>query len=189
MLTVVLRPETIIKICPRLFLPVRIKNGKKCVPNSLGILQLSKLSHPGPIFNFDCFGGPRDRKGQKNSTETFFSRTDRKTIRTAYRIMWVFFWCKTESYGPDFQPFRPGGTEAQKVIKTRPNYFSTVLTGNDRNCTTNCVCMLRVPNVVIWVRFSTLAAQVVLGPRKGLKIRPKHFFSVLMRNEKNCVSK
>jgi len=80
---VVLGPETFVKICPRLFLPVWIKNGKKCIPNSLGILQLSKLSHPGPILNFACSDGPRARKGCQNSTETFFSHTDRKTIRTA----------------------------------------------------------------------------------------------------------
>jgi len=94
----VLGPETIVKIFLRLFLPVRIKNDKKCVPNSLDILHLSKLSHPGTIFSFDCSGGPRDRKGRQNSTETFFRHIDRKMIRIAYRIMWVCFWCKTESY-------------------------------------------------------------------------------------------
>jgi len=52
---------------------------------------------------------------------------------------------------------RPCGTEARKVFKTRPNYFSTVLTRNDRNFTTKCVVMFGVPNGIIWVRFSTLA--------------------------------
>jgi len=38
----------------------------------------------------------------------------------------------------------------EKNVKIRLNYFSTLLTGNDRDCTTNCVGMFRVPNVVIW---------------------------------------
>jgi len=42
-----------------------------------------------------------------------------------------------------------GGARAQKVVKIRPKHFSTVLMGSDRNCTTNCMCMFRVPNVVI----------------------------------------
>jgi len=84
---------------------------------------------------------------------------------------------------------RPSGTEARKVVKTRSNYFSTILTGNDRNCTTKCVIMFGVPNVVIWVRFQLWLCRLVPGPGKVVKIRPKHFFVVLMRNDKNCTPK
>jgi len=75
-----------------------------------------------------------------------------------------------------------------KVVKIRPKLFSTVLTGNDKNNTTNCVGMFRVHNRVILARFSTLPAPMVLGPEKVVKIRPKHFSVVLKANDKKCTS-
>jgi len=77
---------------------------------------------------------------------------------------------------------RPG-----KVVKIRPNYFSTVLPGIDRNRATNYVGMFRVPNVVIWAQFSILA--VVPGHGKVVKIRQKHFFAILIGNDTNCTRK
>ena len=44
-------PEKVVKICPRLFLHVQMRNDNKCVPNRLGIFQVPKSSHPGPIFD------------------------------------------------------------------------------------------------------------------------------------------
>jgi len=104
--------------------------------------------------------------------------------------MWVCFGCKTESYGLDFQlsPLR-WYRAPENVVKIRPNYFSTVLTGNDRNWTRNHVGMFRVPNVVIWAWFSTLATPVVPGPEKVVKILSKHFFAILIGNDKNCTAK
>jgi len=75
------------------------------------------------------------------------------------------------------------------VVKTWQNYFSIVLTGNDRNCTTNCVDKFRVRNIVIYARFSTLVVPVVARPGKVVKIRLKHFFAVPMRNDTNCIPK
>jgi len=93
---------------PKQFLtPVQIKNDKKCVPNSVGIFLLSKLSHPGPIFNSAYSSGTQARKSHQNLSKTFFSRTDCKTIRNTSLIMWICFGWKTESDGPDFQLFPP----------------------------------------------------------------------------------
>ena len=75
-----------------------------------------------------------------------------------------------------------------KVVKIRLKHFSTVLTGNDKKCTTNCVSMFRVPNVIICIWFSTLARAVVSGLEKVVKIRPKHFLVVLIGRDKNCTS-
>jgi len=91
--------------------------------------------------------------------------------------------------GTIFNFSRLGGTGARKVGKSRPNYFLTVPTGNDRNCTTNCVGMFGVPNIIISVRFSTLAGPAVPSPEKVVKIRSKHFFVVLTGNDKNCTLK
>jgi len=49
--------------------------------------------------------------------------------------------------------------------------------------------MFQVPNVVIKAQFSTLTALLVPWPRKVVKIRPKHFFVVLIENDKNCTPK
>ena len=49
--------------------------------------------------------------------------------------------------------------------------------------------MSRVPNVVINAQFSTFAAPMVLRPDKVVKIRPKHFFAVLIGNDKNLSPK
>jgi len=77
----------------------------------------------------------------------------------------------------------------ENVVKFRPKHFSSVLTGNDKNWTTNCVSMFQVPNIVILTRFSTLVAPVVPGLEKVGKIRPKHFVLVLIGSDKNCTSK
>jgi len=105
------------------------------------------------------------------------------------RIMWVCFGCKTESYGPDFQLFPPRWYGGSKNRENWTEYFSTVLTGNYRKCTTNCVGLFGLPNVVIRVQLSTLVAPVVPGPGKLVKIRPRHFFPLLIRNDKNCIPK
>jgi len=83
----------------------------------------------------------------------------------------------------------PVETWPRKFIKIRSNYLSTLLIENDRNCTINCMGTLVVPNVLIWARFSTLAVPVMIGPRKVIKIRPKHFFAILMGNDNNCSPK
>jgi len=72
-----------------------------------------------------------------------------------------------------------------KVVKIRPKHFSTVLTGNDKNNTTNYVGMFRVQNRVIWARFSTLPTLVVLVPEKVIKIQPKLFLAIVATNDKN----
>jgi len=109
-------------------------------------------------------------------------------IGTASQIVWVSFQCKTKSNGSGFQLcllwwYRGPG----KVIKIQPKHLLTVLTGNDKSCTTNCVSMFRVPNVVIWTPFSTLVAPVVPGLEKVVKIGPKHFSVIPMGRDKNCV--
>jgi len=48
--------------------------------------------------------------------------------------------------------------------------------------------MFRVQNRVIRTRFSTLPAPVVPGPGKVVKIRPKHFSTILTENNKNCAT-
>jgi len=58
------------------------------------------------------------------------------------------------------------------------------MTGNDKNCTPNSVCMFRVQNHII--RFSSFPALVLSGPGKVVKIRMKYFSIVLTGNDKNC---
>jgi len=50
----------------------------------------------------------------------------------------------------------------EKVIKSRPKHFSSILTGNDKNCTPNSVTVFRVQNRVIRTKFSTLLAKGLL---------------------------
>jgi len=94
-----------------------------------GIFRLSKLSHQGPIFNSAYSGGAQVWKSRQNSSETFFGRTDRKTIRTVSRILWVCFGCKTESYGPDFQLFPP---RSYRGPKSRQNSNELFFNRTDR---------------------------------------------------------
>ena len=75
-----------------------------------------------------------------------------------------------------------------KVVKTRPKHFSTVLTRNDKNCTSKSVSMFRVRNRVFRARFLTLPTVVVPGPEKGVKIRPKYFSPVLTKNDMNITT-
>jgi len=79
--------------------------------------------------------------------------------------------------------------EPEKVVKIRPNYLSIVLTGNERNCATNCIGMFQAPNILIQAKFSTLGAPVMPGLGKVVKIQPKHFFVVLIGNDKICTPK
>jgi len=48
--------------------------------------------------------------------------------------------------------------------------------------------MFHVQNPVFRARFSTLPATVVPGHGKVVKIRPKHFSTVLIKNDMNCTT-
>jgi len=48
--------------------------------------------------------------------------------------------------------------------------------------------MFRVHNLVFWVRFSTLPGPVVPGHGKVVKIRLKHFSTILIENDMNCTT-
>jgi len=73
-----------------------------------------------------------------------------------------------------------------KVVKIRSKHFSTILTKNNNNCTTNYIGMFRVQNWVVRVWISTLPAPVGLVPEKVVKIRCKQFSATLTTNYKNC---
>jgi len=130
-----------------------------------------------------CSGPKKSLKFDRNIFQSYW----RQTIRNAPQTV---FWCKTKSSALDLQLCLlrdcSGLPEPRKVVKIRPKFFSNVLTWNDKNCTPNNVDMFHVENRVIQARFSTLAAPVVPGPGKVIKIRPKHFSVVLMENDKNC---
>jgi len=76
-----------------------------------------------------------------------------------------------------------------KVIKIRLKQFSSVLRGNDKNCTLNRVGMFQLQNRVILAQFSALPASVVFRPVKVDKIRSKLFLAVLTGNYKNCTQR
>jgi len=48
--------------------------------------------------------------------------------------------------------------------------------------------MFWVQNRVRRARFSALPTPVVPGPGKVVEIRPKHFFVVILGNDKNCTT-
>jgi len=92
----------------------------------------------------------------------------------------------------NFAYFRPT-LGVSVIVKIWLKMFSAVLTGNDRNNTTNSVSMFWVQNRVIWDRFSTLPALVVPGPAsmvpgpgKVIKIWSKIFLAILTGNDTNC---
>ena len=133
-------PEKVVKIFSRPFLLIWMRNKRKCVPNIVLIFRVPKSSHLDPIFNFACscvtlavlMGN--DKKCTQKSVPMF---------QALNRVIWAPFLTF-----PAPVLLRP-----KKVVTIRPNYFSTVLRGNNRNYTTNCVAMFQVPNVVIWDRF------------------------------------
>jgi len=64
-------------------------------------------------------------------------RNDKKCIPNSVGMFRV---SKQSQPGPIFNFANYGGARARKIVKIRPKHFSTVLTGNDRNWTTNCIC-------------------------------------------------
>jgi len=94
-------------------------------------------------------------------------------FRALNRVIW----------GLCFNFYCSSGPRTQKVVKTRPKHFSTVLTRNDKNCTPKSVGMFWVQNRVFRAQFSTFPATVVPGPAKVAKIRPKHFSTLLIEND------
>jgi len=82
---------------------------------------------------------------------------------------------KASHPGPLFNFNYCGGVPPGKVVKIQLKRFSTVLTGNDKNCTLNRVGMFRVQNQLIRSRFFTLPALVVLGSEKSSKF-DQHIF-------------
>jgi len=72
-----------------------------------------------------------------------------------------------------------------KVVKIPSKHFSTVLSENDMNCTTNywvCFgCKLSHPGPVF--HFTSSSG---LGPEKVVKTQPKQFSATVMTNDKNC---
>jgi len=75
----------------------------------------------------------------------------------------------------------------EKVVKIWSKHFSAVLAGNDKNCTPNSVAMFQVQNLVIRGRFLAFPVPVAFRPEKIVKIQPKHFSTVLTRNDKNHI--
>jgi len=76
--------------------------------------------------------------------------------------------------------------EPGKVVEIWPKHFSTILTGNDKNCTANHVGIFQVPNQVIRAQFSNLFTTVMLRHEKVVKIWLKHFPAALIGNDKSC---
>lgn len=68
-----------------------------------------------------------------------------------------------------------------KVIKIRPKHFLVVLTKNRKKHAPNSVGTFQMQNCVIRARISTLLASLVPGPKKVVKIRPKHFSVLLLK--------
>ena len=68
---------------------------------------------------------------------------------------------KSSNLGPVFNFSCSSGARTRKVVKTRSKHFSTVLTRNDKNCTSKSVGMFRVQNWVFRTRFSTWPTTVV----------------------------
>ena len=161
-------------------------NDKNWTPKKCGYVSGCKPSHLGPVFNFACSGGTRTRKVVKTRTKLFSTvlmRNDKNCTPKSvgmFRMQNRVFQAQFSTFPAAVVP-GPG-----KLVKIQPKYFSTVLTENDMNCTTNYVGMFRVQNWVIRAQFSTLPYLVGLGPEKVVKIRTNQFSATLTANDKNC---
>ena len=104
--------------------------------------------------------------------------------------MWISFGYLTESYGSDFELLQLRacfvGVRAWKLRQIRPKHYSTVVMGNNKNCTSKSMGMFWVQNRVIRVQFLTFPPLVVFGLEKVAKSWSKLFSVVLMGNDKNC---
>jgi len=164
-------------------------NDRNCSTNCVGMFGVPNLVIWVRFSTLAAPVVPGPEKVLKNRPKHLFSvlmRNDKNCVSNNVCMFRVQN-CVTLAWFSTFS--RPGGTEVRKVVKTRPNYFSTVLTGNYTICTTNCVGLFGLRNIVIRVRLSTLAAPLVPSPGKLVKIRPTHSFPLLMRNDKNCIPK
>jgi len=89
-----------------------------------------------------------------------------KTARKQCRYVLV---AKASHPFPIFNFNYCGGVLPGKVVKTKLKQFSTVLKGNDKNCTLNRVGIFQVQNQVIQSRFLTLPVLVILVSEKSSK--------------------
>jgi len=98
----------------------------------------------GPVFNFSCSGGDRTGKVVKTWLKHFLIVLMRNDKNCTPKSVGMFpernrvFWAQFSTLQAVVVP-GPG-----KVVKTRLKQFSTVLTENDMNITTNYVGMFRV---------------------------------------------
>ena len=111
-------------------------------------ISAAKPSHLGPSFNFACPGGSRAWKSRQIRAKHFsvvLMGNDRNCVSNSVGKFWVQNQVKRVPFLtlPTPLVMRP-----EKVVKIQPKHFSTVLTGNDKNCTTNYVSMFRVPNIL-----------------------------------------
>jgi len=110
-------------------------------------------------------------------------RNEKKYVQNSVGIFRV---PKPSHPGSIFNFVYSNGGQARKRCQNSTETFLIVLTWNDKNCTPKSVGMFRVQNRVIWARFSTLPAPVVLELEKVVKIWPKHFSTVLIGTDTNC---
>jgi len=80
--------------------------------------------------------------------------------------------------GPIFNFSCSGGARTLKVIKIQPKHLSTVLTGNDRNCTPNRMRKFWALNLVIWARFQIFLLRLYSYWRETIKIKSVGIFRV-----------
>ena len=185
----VLGPGKVIKIQLKHFLAVPIRHYKNCTPKTVGMFRLlNRVIRPRfQLFLFRRFPGP---KKSWNFFQEHFYSDEWETKRNASQIESVYFGCQNWVIWARFPTFparvwpRP-----EKVIKIQSKQFLVVPMGNDKKCTPKSVPMFRALNRVIWAPFLTFPAPVVLEPKKVVKIRPKHFFAILIGNDKNCTQK
>jgi len=123
-------------------------------------ISAAKPSHLGPSFNFACPGGSRAWKSRQIRAKHFsvvLMGNDRNCVSNSVGKFWVQNQVKRVPFLtlPTPLVMRP-----EKVVKIQPKHFSTVLTGNDKNCTTNCEYVSGAKHFKIFVLFSCVDPRV-----------------------------
>jgi len=178
--------EKVVKIRPKHYLAVMMGNDKNCTPKNCLYVSGAKPSHLRPVFNFSCSGGAWTRKVVKTWPKhfsTLLTRNEKNCTPKSFGMIRV----QNRVFRARFSTSPAAVVPApRKVVKIWLKHFSTVLTENDMNITTNYVGMFLVANWAIRARFSTLPALVRLGPDRVVKTWPKQLLATLTTNDRNC---